>query len=385
MRSYQRATPALGGVAGNRPIDVTGALSTIRRSAVQKEMASLGARRSVEEVPTPATVAAPVDAPRVRDNLLTLVGKVLTKSLNEAPLVEAVSVPVPETFLLFWNLGMAAFHMSFVLATVVLATPDLTVPVYRTSLQFEILLPNGTFVVQHEDEFDGVVNTTVFRLTPYYEETGKIHLTMLTVSFFLLSSLFHTLNATLLRDFYTSELSHCRTPTRWIEYSLSAPVCFVLIAYGMGVRSQGTLLASAGLVCATMPFGFWTETLARPVSGSKWASPLWVRLLPWLAGHVPQSIAWTVVLLQFYDNGWNIGRVPAFVHAILWSELVLFFSFGVASLVSQVLPPRLFWYGELGFQILSLVSKGVLGGLILGNVLMLSEFDELYRDELRST
>lgn len=344
------------------------------------ETASLNRSQTTEMDPAPtAATTSPNSKP---DSIASLARRALTKTLNEAPLVEVVSVPVPEKLITYWNLAMAAFHMTFVIATLSLATPNLTVPVYRTSLQFEILLPNGTFVVQHEDEFDDVVNTTVFRLTPYYEETGSLHLTMLTVAFFLLSSLFHTLNATLLNDFYLRELRHCRTPTRWVEYSFSAPVCFVLIAYGMGVRSQGTLLATAGLICATMPFGMWTEVMARPVSQDRWASPLWVRLLPWLAGHVPQVIAWTVILLQFYDNGWNIGRVPDFVHAILWSELALFFSFGAASLVSQLMPPRRFWYGEIGFQILSLVSKGLLGGLILGNVLMLSEFDEIYRSEV---
>jgi hypothetical protein len=68
------------------------------------------------------------------------------------------------------------------------------------------------------------------------------------------------------------------------------------------------------------------------------------------------------------------------VHAILWAELVLFFSFGLASLWSQIQPPKRFYQGELMFQVLSLVSKGLLGSLLIANVLMLSRFDDLYND-----
>ena len=42
------------------------------------------------------------------------------------------------------------------------------------------------------------------------------------------------------------------------------------------------------------------------------------------------------------------------------------------------MPPRHFYRGELAFQVLSLTAKGLLGGLLLGNVLMLSAFEELY-------
>ena len=66
------------------------------------------------------------------------------------------------------------------------------------------------------------------------------------------------------------------------------------------------------------------------------------------------------------------------MYVILWAELALFFSFGLGSLVSQLAPPRYFYRGELLFQVLSLVSKGLLGGLLLSQVLMLSRFEEAY-------
>ena len=126
-----------------------------------------------------------------------------------------------------------------------------------------------------------------------------------------------------------------------------------------------------------MPYGYWVEQIARPASADAWTRPLGARLLPWFVGHVPQVAAWVLVLLQFYDGGAS-ARAPGFVHAILWAQLALFFSFGGASLLSQALPPRHFYRGELLFQALSLVSKGLLGGLLIANVLMLSSFEEAF-------
>jgi hypothetical protein len=201
---------------------------------------------------------------------------------------------------------------------------------------------------------------------------------VLTATFFLLSAFFHILNCTLLREYYLRELSYCRSPTRWIEYSLSAPLMFVLIAYGLGIRSRAELLTTAVLIGVTMPFGYWVEREGRPASADAWEQPFATRIFPWGVGHLPQIAAWVVVIVSFYDNGWDIDRVPAFVHAILWGELALFFSFGAASLLSQWSTPRYFYRGELAFQVLSLVSKGVLGMLLVVNVLMLSRFDDIY-------
>ena len=44
------------------------------------------------------------------------------------------------------------------------------------------------------------------------------------VNGFVLSAAFHLLNATLLRALYLRNLERCYSPTRWIEYALSAPI-----------------------------------------------------------------------------------------------------------------------------------------------------------------
>lgn len=285
------------------------------------------------------------------------------------PIVVDVDEPeatleVPRTPLLAWNAAMSLFHTALCVLTLTLGNRDLTVPLYKTVIDF-VERGNAT-----DDGWD---------LVPSYRESGRLAFTWLVAGFFFLSALFHGLNATLLRAYYLSELAQCRTPTRWIEYFFSAGLMMVLIAYTLGIRERGVLLAVTVLVSVTMPFGYWTEVIARPKSPDEWTEPFAYRILPWVVGHVPQVTAWFLVVLQFYDGTADASDVvPWFVHAILWGELVLFFSFGFVQLYAQTMPPKAYYKGELVFQALSLGSKGVLGGLLLANVLMLSRFEEIY-------
>jgi hypothetical protein len=218
-------------------------------------------------------------------------------------------------------------------------------------------------------------------LVPTLEEAEELPFTILASSFFILSALFHLLNFTILRPYYLYQLTQCYTPTRWTEYFFSASVMQLLIAYTLGIRERFSLYAAAVLVAVTMPFGYWGEQLARPASPDAWTKPLAYRLFPWIVGHIPQVASWGIVVAQLYDGQSDIDRVPWFVFLILWGELALFFSFGFVQLGTQCMPPRSFWKGELAFQVLSLVAKGLLGLVLIFNVLMLSQFDDLYQDE----
>lgn len=272
-----------------------------------------------------------------------------------------VVVPVPRTTLVRSNALLALFHLGLAIVTLSLGNPSLRVPTYKTMLTFVEYNATGSW-----------------ELLPSFQVSGELAFTALTAVFFLLSSLFHALNATLLRHLYLSQLSQCLTPTRWIEYSFSAPVMILLIAYTLGVRDRATLYCIAVLVGITMPFGYWTEQLGRPQSLDAWKHPLKIRLLPWVIGHVPQVTAWFFIALQFYDGAFDSSRIPWFVYLILWVEVLLFFSFGFVSLAVQLATPRYFYRGELAFQALSLTSKGLLGSILLANVLMLSRFEDIY-------
>ena len=268
---------------------------------------------------------------------------------------------IPAGVLTMWNLAMTLFHSGLVVVTLLFGNSDLTVPIYKTN-----------FTLLYQDD-----NETAWALIPEYVAAGSINLTWLTASFFFLSALFHFLNATFLRAYYLRNLAICRSPTRYLEYTFSAAVMQVLIAYGLGVRERMLLLSVAVLIGITMPFGVWVEDVARPFGAYEWNLPLRNRLLPWFVGNIPQATAWFIVVVNFYD-GISL-QAPAFVHLILWGEMFLFFTFGFVALYQQYRYPCDFYKGELLFQVLSLVSKGLLGGLLIANVLMLSSFDEIYQ------
>ena len=331
--------------------------------------------------PRTSAGGGPVQSPRPVARRATTVDEQPPLARCE-PRLREVAVRFPARVLFLWNGSMAGFHFLLLILTLSLAKLELTIPVYYTRLLFQVYA-NETFATvppgQEAGELLGEAEALAFRLMPVYRKAGDLPVTLATGLFFFLSFLFHALNATCLRSFYERELAACRSPTRWVEYSLSAPVMFLIIAYSLGVRSVELLSALCVLVCVTMFFGYWVEVNARPLSESRWEKTFAERLYPWALGHVPQVAAWAIVVAHLYAGADDLDRVPWFVHLVLWGELVLFFSFGAASIVSQYGPPSHFYKGELLFQVLSLVSKGLLGIVLLSNVLMLSRFDDIYK------
>ena len=273
---------------------------------------------------------------------------------------------------------MGIFHTALFVLTLSVANIDLSVPLYRTTLIFEVYL-NGTWIGPPWENGERPTGIDAFRLVPSFAESGSLYLTATTASFFFISAFFHVLNIFLFDRVYIPCLKKCQTPLRWIEYFLSAPVMFVLVAYSMGTRSVETIAATAVLIAITMPFGYWVELGAKPCpDGRSWVEcSTTKRLLPWALGHVPQATAWGILIGQLYGSGLD-EPVPWFVYCILWAELFLFWSFGFVTLGQQCRPPNVFYVGEIWFQVLSLVSKGVLGGLLIGNVLMAARFEDIY-------
>ena len=288
--------------------------------------------------------------------------------IKSAPRRETTRADIPEARLIKWNLGMSAFHLTLAITTLIVGNVDLVVDWYKVVLDF---VPG---------EIPSGANTTAsWTLVPRLVKVGGLPFTVLTSLFFFLSFAAHFSNATLLRRFYLAELRACRTPTRWIEYFFSASLMQLLIAYTLGLRERANLLAAAVLVGVTMPFGYWTEQISRPADDAdEWTKPFSYRILPWVVGHVPQVASWFLVLWQFFDTAGAVDRAPWFVTVILWGELALFFSFGFVQLGTACMPPSRFWQGELAFQVLSLTSKALLGGLLIAFVVMSSNFDDIY-------
>lgn len=269
------------------------------------------------------------------------------------------------------NLVMGLVHSSLAAATAVAGNLSLAAPIYATNIHFE-----------DDDPTSGLA----YDLLPSYTRLGTLPLTWITAAFFLCSAVGHLGNATLWRAFYEEQLAQCIVPTRWIEYQVSAPLMFFLIAYASGVREYTLLVSLVGLVASTIPFGWITEVVARPAGGAlagggdgldRWDAPASTRLAVHLAGYIPQTVAWGALLAGFYDETDGDGA-PAFVHAIVWSQLALFWSFGFVQLAQQLSVPKCYYRGEYAYQFLSLGAKATLGGILLANVIMLDDADEAF-------
>jgi hypothetical protein len=266
----------------------------------------------------------------------------------------------PRKTLFRLNVAMSLFHISLLTVTLLVGKIDLTIPVYMTNI---------TFVERAN-------MTPRFELVPSYMKKTDVYLTVITALFFFCSAFAHTGNAFLWRKFYEYELTQCRVTTRWIEYFFSASIMILIIAFNAGIREYLLLLAITSLVASTMPFGLLTEIYARPLSPTAWKQPLKLRLLFHMLGYIPQGSAWFLILANFYHD--SPQEPPFFVHIIIWSQLAFFFSFGFVQLFQLFGSPNNYYKGEIAYQWLSLISKGILGFLLLTNVLILSSFDEIF-------
>lgn len=263
------------------------------------------------------------------------------------------------------NLVMCFFHFGMVLVTCFAGNVNLSAPVYSSRLQFS---PNN--------------GTSGFSLVPSYEYSSGFPLTVITASFFAVSATFHLGNAFIWREHYMHWLDEKKSYTRWPEYYISASLMILLIGYSTGLRSVVELFYAFALVATTMTFGLLSDAMNRPVSEDEWAIvSVRSRLVPHLLGYPPFIAAWVGIILTLVQNTTECGP-PVYVLVLVFGELLMFVSFGIPQLYQIISPPRNYIYGEYVYQILSLVAKGLLGGVLLSFVLLYDTFDESVESSL---
>jgi len=295
--------------------------------------------------------------------LFARVGRIVPPTMSAAPVI----IEVPEKLLIRWNAAMAIFHSIFAVVTLAVANVGLEAPVFLLE----------TYPAEFGNTGDG------WQLKARVSsEPGHMYLTWTVFCFFLICALFHTGNATIWRSMYLRLLAQCYCPSRWIEYSMSASVMTLIIAYVTGSMVQQVLFMLFTLTLVTMFFGHLHEVICRPASPDAWAEPsiLW-RLQAHFLGYIPQIAAWGILIAQFMQvasrtfrdrNGKEI-TMPAYVYAIVFGEVLLFWSFGLVQLVVSLRKPADYVKGEIAYQSLSLGSKGLLGLVLLANVLAIDK------------
>jgi hypothetical protein len=280
---------------------------------------------------------------------------------------------------LWWlNIMMFLFHTSFAAVTLVLGKISLNVPIYRITLTPNITISNlenyNNFTVSQitnkfpnwEDQINEFLKVSTEK------QNFTLPMTWLVATFFFLSAFFHIGNSVLWWKYYISYMEEQQSPFRWMEYTLSASVMILIVSYGAGVRIDVDLFMLFVLIATTMFFGHLTEVInKRSTTEDKWTLPLGQRLTPHLMGYLPQISAWVVIVYTFTSNS---GDAPDFVTAIIWTELALFFSFGFVQLTVILRPPSKYVQGEVAYQVLSLLSKGLLGVIMMVNVIFLGSW-----------
>lgn len=235
-----------------------------------------------------------------------------------------------------WNLGLTLLHAAQAVLVVVLAT-DFAITVTET-------LPTGP------PGSDPASPQALF----------DVQIAPVIAIFLGLAALDHLLTATLARRTYEADLRAGINRFRWVEYSFSATLMVLLIAFYTGITDLAALIGIAGANVAMILFGWLQESANPPGTEQVTMKPFWFGCVagaaPWIA------IGYNVVAAE---------EVPNFVIGIFVSLFVFFNSFALNQWLQykQIGPWRSYAFGEKAYLVLSLVAKSALAWQIFGGSL----------------
>lgn len=103
------------------------------------------------------------------------------------------------------------------------------------------------------------------------------------------------------------------------------------------------------------------------------------RLCPHVLGYFPYIAVWAIIwdMYRFsVDEAVKAGSdgPPDFVTVLVIGEIITFSSFGAVQLYQQAWHRGCvnYWLGEVAYIVLSIVAKGLLGGILITNILLVS-------------
>ena len=235
-----------------------------------------------------------------------------------------------------WNAGLAVLHAVQAVAVLVLAS-GFTITVtsaFPTG-------PPGSRLTPPSALFDVPVAATI-------------------AVFLLLAALDHGLTATVLRPRYESGLRAGINPFRWVEYSVSATLMVLLIAFYAGITQMTAVIALVGTNVAMILFG-WLQEAMNPPSRTR------TTMLPFWFGCLAGAAPWVAITVTIVGS----ETVPGFVYGIFVSLFVLFMSFALNQWLQyrEVGPWRSYAFGEKAYLVLSLVAKSALAWQIFAGSL----------------
>ncbi len=240
-----------------------------------------------------------------------------------------------------WNLGLSLLHGVQAVAVLVLASGF----AITVTSQFPAG-PPGAEAPAPEALFDVAIGPAI-------------------AVFLALAALDHLLTATVFRSRYESDLRAGLNRFRWIEYSFSATLMLILIAFYNGITGIAEVILIIGANVAMILFG-WLQELMNPPGRTH------TTMLPFWFGCVAGAAPWVAIIVNVIGaSGGETNQVPTFVYGIVVSLFVFFMSFAL----NQWLQYRRIgkWadyaYGEKVYLVLSLVAKSALAWQIFGGSL----------------
>lgn len=203
-------------------------------------------------------------------------------------------------------------------------------------------------------------NETSETLYPDTKEVGKVPIGPLVAVFLFLSAIMHLFVVSgYYFETYCAGIRKGINKARWYEYAVSSSLMIVLIAMLFGCYDIASLLLIIACNASMNLFGLLMEVINQYTDEVDW-SPFWFGTF---AGGAP----WIVVAMYFLGSG-DFAAIPGFVYGILVSYAIFFNTFPINMVLQYKKVGR--WadyrYGELGYIVLSLVSKSLLAWVVFG-------------------
>jgi len=206
----------------------------------------------------------------------------------------------------------------------------------------------------------------------------KFDLRDLLISFFGITSLTHAFylltsynNVPLIGGFYNKMIKNRNNFIRWIEYSITATLMINIVARSAGISNEETLILTNLATVAVMLQGQSIElALKEEPSSAKIQQLIIYNLVGWglMLG------VFGIIISRFQQTISEIKKatcanIPDFVQYVIYSQFIFYILFGAWQIfqIFSVYNNPNYDYAkfELGYTILSLLSKTILG-FILG-------------------
>ena len=194
----------------------------------------------------------------------------------------------------------------------------------------------------------------------------------LLITFFLVTGAFHTFYALDLGGLYSEALANQNNYYRWLEYSITATIMINIVARSAGVNDQEALILMNAATVGTMLQGQIVETTLANRGNITLVDRNKNVIAATLVGWILMLSVFGVIIKKFNETIADVETfanvdIPDWIPAVVWSQFIFYNIFGFWQLwhILQSNNPNFDYSNiEMGYNVLSITSKTVLGGIL---------------------